>query len=350
MESDPETDLPDDIDVYRVLAEVHDVVIVIGREPGRLDYVSPAFEEVYGVSPDGDRVETARVLDRVHPEDRDRIDALFEEITAEPVETRFEHRLVDGTGGERWVEIHLVPVHDDEGDVAAVGGVISDVTERKRREQELVMLHRLLRHDVRNGLAVVTGWLDVLGEDNEDDREVIDRLERASSQMLQLTADTRDAMQVASGGGRPDLEPTPVKPILQSLLAEKRELFPDAEFEVEGSVPDVAVSANALLATVLRNIVRNAVQHNDEPTPVVTVSVEERAETVRISVADNGPGVPEQRRDRLFQMGEKGPESTGSGLGLYLCRRIVDSYDGDVWYEPNEPEGSIFHVELPLSA
>jgi signal transduction histidine kinase len=68
-----------------------------------------------------------------------------------------------------------------------------------------------------------------------------------------------------------------------------------------------------------------------------------------VSIADNGPGIEDKHKEQIFQEGEKGLESGGTGVGLYLVKTLVDKYGGDVWVEDNEPTGSVFVVELPLA-
>ena len=101
-----------------------------------------------------------------------------------------------------------------------------------------------------------------------------------------------------------------------------------------------------MLEAVFRNLLKNAIQHNHSDVPEVTVSTEERDEVVVVRIADNGPGVPDDRKETIFGKGKKGLESSGTGLGLYLVRSLVDGYGGDVWVEDNEPTGAVFAVEL----
>ena len=78
----------------------------------------------------------------------------------------------------------------------------------------------------------------------------------------------------------------------------------------------------------------------------MTISGEERGDSVVVHVADNGPGIPEDRRDEIFGRGERGLQSPGSGIGLYLVDTLVDIYDGDIEITDNEPEGSVFTLTL----
>ncbi|MDY6776169.1 MAG: HAMP domain-containing sensor histidine kinase, partial [Halobacteria archaeon] len=124
-----------------------------------------------------------------------------------------------------------------------------------------------------------------------------------------------------------------------------------AEIRV-GDIPDVDVRANDLLSTVFRNLLNNSVQHNDKPTPRVEVSAEidNVGGRIIVCVADNGPGIPDGRKQEVFGKGEKGLESEGTGVGLYLVNTLVESYGGDVWVEDNpdapDGEGTVFVVEL----
>jgi len=121
------------------------------------------------------------------------------------------------------------------------------------------------------------------------------------------------------------------------------------------------VRANEMLGSVFRNLLKNAVQHNDKPVPTVAVSSNTVDESIKIRVADNGPGISDAAKEDIFGKGEKGLDSEGTGIGLYLVKSLVESYGGDVWIEDREEddvidtetpaetpsEGAVFVVELP---
>ncbi|MEA5386563.1 ATP-binding protein [Haloarculaceae archaeon H-GB2-1] len=113
-----------------------------------------------------------------------------------------------------------------------------------------------------------------------------------------------------------------------------------------------------MLDSVVRNLVENAVQHNDTDDPTVAVSAEERVDTAAVRVADDGPGVPDDAKESIFGKGEKGLDSEGVGLGLYLVNQLVDLFGGSVHVEDRtdsfeaveedgDPRGAVFVVELP---
>lgn len=101
-----------------------------------------------------------------------------------------------------------------------------------------------------------------------------------------------------------------------------------------------------MLSSVFSNLFNNAIQHNDSDDPRVEVDVEERDDSVVIAVADDGPGLPDDRRESVFGRGEQGLDSAGTGIGLYLVATLVEQYGGTVWAEDNDPRGTVFNVEL----
>jgi PAS domain S-box-containing protein len=338
-----------EIGIYTALETIQDIVVFTGSRPTSWDYVSPGFETFYGLPKRTVQDDATRILERIHPDDRDRIAARFDDLATNPTETQFDHRVHAPDGTTRWIRVHLWPMASDPGDQPGIVGVMIDISEQKHREQELVVLHRLLQHDIRNDMAVITGWMDVLADQTQGTQDIIDRIRTASKQVLGLIEDTREIVHTTSEEFATDPEPTHVRPMLGTILEEKRELYPHAEFEVEYHDSDVAVAANALLSTVFRNLISNAIKHNDTPTPTVSISVATRDEIARITFSDNGPGIPEKQEATLFKMGEKGADSTGTGLGLYLCRQIVDSFDGSIQYEAPESGGATFRVAVPLA-
>lgn len=97
------------------------------------------------------------------------------------------------------------------------------------------------------------------------------------------------------------------------------------------------------LAEALDNLLINAVEHNTATEPRVHVGVETAGETVIVRIADNGPGIPDDRKAALFEP----PENGDDGMGLYLARTVIAHCGGDIWVEDNDPSGTVFKVTLP---
>lgn len=110
--------------------------------------------------------------------------------------------------------------------------------------------------------------------------------------------------------------PVNLSTVLENELDEVRSAYTTAVVTVEGTVPPVEVLASDMLGSVFRNLLKNAIQHNDEDVPRVRVAATMADDTVRVRIADNGPGVPDDRKDKVFGKGNRGLESQGTGIGL----------------------------------
>jgi signal transduction histidine kinase len=221
----------------------------------------------------------------------------------------------------------------------------------QRRNQELAILNQIVRHDIRNDVTVIVAWSETLSDHvDESGQDSLDRILDASDHITTLTETVRDFLEVLEGGGEPDLKPIAIDETLTREVQKARESYENATFTVTSDFSiGTRVLATDLLSSVFRNLLSNAVSHNDTDAPAITVDATERANTVEVCVGDNGPGVPADRRDEIFGRGEMGLESPGSGIGLYLVDTLVEMYDGEVTIGESDAGGAAFTVELPLA-
>ncbi|MFO7834703.1 MAG: PAS domain-containing protein [Halohasta sp.] len=272
--------------------------------------------------------------------------------TREP--TTVEHTHYDEDGTERVHEVHAAPILDADGEVDRIVESLIDITERTEYEQhlkqqrdDLDVLNQVLRHDMRNDLQLVLAYSEMLADAVDDDhRSYLETVIESAEHAVELTTTARDMSDILLDEGD-DIGRARLRPALETELDKLRSTYTDAEITVDGTIPETTVTANDLLNSVFRNLLKNAIQHNDKPVPAVAVSVIEADETVTVEVADNGPGVPDQQKDEIFGKGEKGLESAGTGIGLYLVQTLVSSYDGEIAVGDNDPEGAVFSVTLP---
>jgi len=222
--------------------------------------------------------------------------------------------------------------------------------ELQRERERLEILNRMLSHDIRNDMSVVLGWIDFLAESaTAEQRQLVERIHTASEHVVELTDLATEYVSVVVDEDSMATKPVDLVETLRIELETCRDVYPDSEFILRTDLESVYIEANELLNSVFRNVLNNAVQHNDSDAPQVDVTATQRGDTVRIEIADNGPGVPDSRKDTFFQKDELGFESVGTGLGLYLVNALVSEYGGSVWIEDNEPTGAIVVVELVRS-
>lgn len=222
-------------------------------------------------------------------------------------------------------------------------------TEEQLRQQkeELRILNQLTRHDIRNEMTLVVGRARELTEHIDHHGESqLDEIIRTSNHILQLTRSIGDIVTSVTGDDAAELDSVSLRPVLESEVSTARALYGGVVLDTDGDIPNVNVRANDLLSSVFGNLLSNAVLYNDKDTPEVEVRVDADEESVVVGVADNGPGIPDRRKETVFGEGEQGPESSGTGIGLYLVKQLITQFGGTVWVDDNEPEGSVFCVEL----
>lgn len=312
---------------------------------------------MYGLDPsDFDHYED--FTERVHPDDYDQMmEAMRAHLEGRVDKYDTEYRIQTASGEYIWHrDVGGITRRTDDGQPLEVTGIVIDVTERKRTEQklqevneELAFLNKLVRHDIRNDMAVAVGWLDVLearGSLTEEQKEYVQKIRRATQHTVDLTANLKDLVAVLEEDTEHRLETVNLTAVIRDELDKVEEMFENVVVRTVSEETDVRVKADKMLSTVISNILTNAVHHNDQDVTEIDVEIEVDAETVTVQIADNGPGISEATRDELFDPGAKGPESMGTGMGLYLVRKLVNSYDGTIRVETNDPRGARFSIEL----
>ena len=343
---------------YRALIGHTSDVVTVVDEDGTVRYQSPSSERVTGWRPEEMRGEN--ILEYVHPDDRDRVAQRFGALAEETghIDEELEFRFETKSGEWIWLAV-TGAVADPDGPLEGYITTSREISERVRSTERLEeqrdglrLLNEVVRHDIRNDLQVVTAYAELLADRvDEEGRGYVETLRERADHAVDLTRTARDMADVMLSAGS-QRQPVNVRATLERELDEVRSTYPGALVTVDGAVPSVAVLADDMLDSVVRNLLKNAIQHNDADVPEVTVSVEAGEESVVVRVADNGPGVPDDRKEEVFGKGEKRLESEGAGLGLYLVRTLADSYGGDVWVEDREPDGddgAVFVLELPVA-
>lgn len=341
-------------DWQSLVEQTSDLITVIDAA-GTIRYENPATERILGFAP-GERVGES-AFDFIHPEDRDQaVESFSAAVESDQLTTgRVEFRYQDADGD--WVWLESIGNNRPNSGVDGFVIVSRDVTQRKEYERqleslstELDTLNRILRHDIRNDMAVILGWGEMLYEHvDEQGTPILDRMLTSGEHIVELTTIARDYAKTLGREGQITPEPVRVQPVLRDEVARREEAYPHATFVEIDEIPDVTVFADELLASVFQNLLNNAVQHNDKDEPIVELSCERTDDEITITIADNGPGIPDAAKEGIFGEYEKGLASAGTGLGLYLVDQLVTGYGGDVTVADNDPEGALFAVTLPLA-
>ena len=290
-------------------------------------------------------------------EDADDCRAFFDELAERDVLTE-KLQLRTLSGDTFWGLVTVCRFEGAEGETY-IDGAIKDVTETREYQQvleeqneRLELLNRIVRHDIRNDMQLVQGMADLLDDlSDEAEQPHLETIKTRTEHVIELTDLMGELMDALVSEAGEELEATNLSFVLDREVREASSSYPEATVRTRGNVPLVEVVANDMLRSVFRNLLNNAVQHHDgdDPTVEVSAEVEDEDGWVLVQIADDGPGIDPDRRETVFGKGEKGIDSEGTGLGLYLVYTLVDHYGGSVWIEDNEPRGSVFNVRLRLA-
>lgn len=229
-----------------------------------------------------------------------------------------------------------------------VGHVIAlrDVTTDREYEQRLEVTNRLLRHNLRNDMTKILGWADVAREGSEEDVDAaLDEIVTVAEEVAEMS---EKAKQIETTLDAPETSLVTVDAVavIKEEIADVHGAWPESEITL--SVPEIApvrVPGERLLATAIRNLVENGLEHNDHERPTVSVEVRTDSESTIIAVADDGPGIPAIERTALSGERET-PLEHGSGLGLWLVHWITQTAGGTLDVEANDPRGSVVTMRL----
>jgi signal transduction histidine kinase len=211
----------------------------------------------------------------------------------------------------------------------------------KSREEQVKLTemlrttNRILRHDIANNLQVVTGALDLL-EENKDEK-YISMIRKAAIKSISLIQNVQEIDYFSIGDV--ELELLNVKNLLDDVINRY-----SIKFNVNGNC---IVMGDKALFSVFDNIVGNAISHGNAS--MIDISIMSHNGKCEISIADNGTGIPDEVKPRVFDEGYKYGNTGHTGFGLYIAKRTVERCNGSIRVEDNYPAGAKFIIELAVA-
>jgi PAS domain S-box-containing protein len=330
-----------------ITEHANDVLWMFSPDWDEVLFINSAYESVWGRSVDRLESDPTDFLKGVHPADRDDVRRAMRRLTAgEPVDAEYR---VDASNGYRtWVWVQGYPITDADGTVTCVVGFARDVTDRRERERQLLVMDRLLRHNLRNDMNVILGHAEQARESGSPAVATeMDRIAETAEDLLRTVDKERDVVALLTG--EDDRTAVDLVAVVEDACARARDRYPRAT--VETTLPPAAtVRAVPKLSLAVDELLSNAVEHaeSDAPTVAVTVTADSGDAddaAVVLSVADECPPIPAQEIRVL--RGERDVRSVyhGSGLGLWLVHWAVDRSGGDLEFATAE-RGNTVSVAL----
>jgi PAS domain S-box-containing protein len=235
---------------------------------------------------------------------------------------------VRGSNGLATIDFSLKPVTDEDDEVTLLVAEGRNITTQKQYSRHLAVMQRVMRHNMRNDLAKVRGWIELMSEepDAEERAEQFETVKTILDKWNKMTEKMKEIKQVLRIGDD-GVATTESGPPIEDIVNQLREEHEAATILTE--IPDgESVQVSTKLREAVRELVENAVEVNEGATIEVELA-ESEDDWVEIGVRDDGPGMPEMEAD-ILESGEETPLNHGKGLGLWMVRMIVTQAGGEV--------------------
>ncbi|MDS0279108.1 PAS domain-containing sensor histidine kinase [Halomicroarcula sp. S1AR25-4] len=314
-----------------------DVLWMFDGDWSELLFCNPAYEDVFGRPIEELESDPQSFLEAVYPPDRQVAEEAMERLS-NGVQTDLVMRVNPSTDYNRWLWVQGEPIVRD-GEVVRIAGFSRDVTDRRRRERQLLVIDNFLRHNVRNQLNVVIGNAAALEADLDGERE--DRtamIRRAGETLLETAEKQRDIVNVLTT--MPQSTTTDVAATVRDAVAPLRDQYSDATIDTAAS-ESVIVEGPGELSIAVAELVENGIRHARSDRPTVTVSVRTTADDVELSVTDEAPPIPEYDRRVLLGDHEMTAVNHSRGCGLWLVYWIVDLAGGSIDHTADESGNTV---------
>lgn len=316
--------------------------IYITDTDGRIGYVNEGFEKITGYSEKDAIGATPNILNSgIMPEAY--FDDLWETVLAEE---DWEEEIINRRkSGAQYAAIQTIaPIYDEPDSLAGFVAIQADITDLRQREQQLLVIDRLLRHDLRNDLTLINGAAKIIGEHGDGEvQEWAQKIVDASDHLLETAEKGREINQILVdefAGDSIDLVSV-VKDRINGLI----ERYETANVALD--LPDAATAVgDERVGLIVDELVENAIVHNEMDDPFVEVTIDHMEGEILLRVADNGPGIQPIEYEELTLERVYDPVEHGEGIGLWLVYWLIQAFDGTLDVQPNDPRGTIVTVRF----
>ena len=324
-------------------------VLLLDRA-GRIDLVNQSFKKLFGITSD---VRGQTMLEAV------RLPELAELVKRLP-EQRSVHDFELELPGleERWVQLNAAAIEDQQGAHHGAILVFHDLTRLKQLENTRQEFVANVRHELRTPLSLIKGFVETLLDGAKNDPELSTRflkmIEKHTDRLTYLIEDLLTISRLESGQIVMNLQGLTLRAEAERVLDDLQSRAVEKQVAVQNEIP-ATLSARAdadRLHQVVFNLVENAIKYGRQSGRVTIGAKSTGDKKVQVWVQDDGPGIPPESKDRIFERfyrvdRARSRESGGTGLGLAIVKHIVQAHGGEVWVKSDLGTGSTFFFTLP---
>ncbi len=351
---------------FRLVTENSSDIITILEADGTIKYESPSIERILGYSKN--ELTGKKVLDYVHPEDiKVAVNTLSNSIKNPGISLSLEVRFKHKDGSWRVLEV----IGKNLLDNPAVAGIVvnsRDITHRKVVEENLLKLNEELKrsnidlqqfayatsHDLQEPLRVIAGFIKLLAKRYKDKLdakadEFINLTLEGISRMDTLIKDLLAYSQIGTKGKT--FKVTDCTTVLENALANLKTAIEENDANITYDNLPVVMADATQLGSLFQNLIANAIKFKSNQKPHIHISSKKNDGEWLFSIKDNGIGIDPKDAERIFIIFQRlhtKSEYPGTGIGLAICKRIVERHGGKIWVESEKGKGSTFYFTLPF--
>lgn len=317
-------------------------------ENDRVQLANRAFNDLFDIESDI-RGKTVLEILRQHE-----LAELLTKVAAEKQVLGYE--LKRGGISERWLQINAATVFDGNGERSGTILVFHDLTRLKQLERNREDFVANVSHELRTPLSLIKGYTETLLDGAKDNPEVMTKflqtIQRNSERLQLLIDDLLTISELESGRLKMNLQNIQLRPLVDKVLEDLRPQARARKVILTNDLPEIAASADSdRLQQVLGNLVGNAIKYGRLEGQVAVRAVRTNGD-IEICVQDDGPGIPSDSLERVFERfyrvdKARSREQGGTGLGLSIVKHIVLCHGGKVWAKSEPGKGAAFYFTLP---
>lgn len=326
---------------FKKAVEQAGYAIFITDSEGTIEYVNPAFEKMTEHTADEAVGETPRLLKSGEHDDAF-YDTLWQTVLGGDIWTN--EIVNERKSGERFIAIQTISPIQDGGEIQGFVAIQEEITDRRLREQQLTVFHRILRHNLRNNGTTIMGRVEYLQQSLDDaSGEHLDVIRDSMASLLAISEKANRIQQLLADS----LSDSEIERGLTAIMTEiadgVTESYPNATVSIEDG-PSEPLTVDAKASPALRELVENGIKHSDATTPRVEIRVTATDTTATVTITDNGPGIPDRER-RVIQEGTEKPLEHGTGMGLWFAYWLISYIGGDIDIEADS-DGTVISVTV----
>ncbi len=220
-----------------------------------------------------------------------------------------------------------------------------ELERRKQAEKREEFLHSILRHDVKNKLQVAKGYVQLMEKESDNEKTYHEKISKAINAAVEIIEKVSTLRKIEA---QEEIGAVEIRRVVESVVSKHVDRLHDQDIEIEVQILPCTVKGGSLLDELFSNLIENAITH--AVCHKIRVSTKSKGDCCIITVEDDGKGISDEMKEKIFEQGFKKGEKSGSGLGTYIAKDIAEKYGGSIEVKDSGMGGARFDVRLKKAA